>query len=429
MKSKHQTRLGMNQLHIAIALILIFILLLSPLYKIESSAFFSPFSTPLDLYVSPLFTLKYYSSSPNCRICNYTVRNTKENSSPKDVAIIPAVGLTQNIEVFSRTLRTTGSKCSLVILLDNNTYFSLDNEAKEELEACGAQIINCGSTVLLTRIDAFDYCYAFTALFIEANRHLIDRAIRFDMYDTVLQGDPFNYQVDSKLNLIDEGVPLRIRLGDINGEWISHFDKDVMKWNGKIYKCAGYIGGSAETMYKAFGLFLEYMQLGTGQNDQGAVNFFYLSGLYKKRGIEVVGQRKNELVRHCAFARLREHDKIGDIRQIRDDNSFAAVVHHYYMNPNLQMSILRACPRKHKKTNFYISHCPEFVVKSMETFLENCTANCTFDGFAEAVTASRKKKLSEEEKRRKELFKNREDEIKHNANKASVIGRPISQEI
>ena len=383
--------------------IVIFFYFLSPTYKITKTSFFTTFETPFELVLSNEFKLKYYEKSPHCSLCNFTVRNRElSNSSPRDVSIIPAVSITQNIEVFVRTLRTTGSLCSCVILLDNYTYNQLSQDAFSELTQCGAQIINCGPVNVVEHIDAYNYCYAFTFLFIEANRHMIDRVIRFDMFDTVLQGDPFNSQVDEKLNLIDEGTQMHAmpHFYDINAVWISHFDPDIKKYNGLVYKCAGYIGGSAETMYKCFGIFIEYMRIGTINNDQGAVNYFYFNNIYKKEGIDVVGIRKFELVRHCAFIPLENHNALGDVRTIRDESSYASVVHHYYMNAALQYSILQACPRKHNTTNFYISHCPEFCVSQMEKFILNCIENCTYNDYFNYLVQERDrqyKKQKEEE--------------------------------
>ena len=397
----------------------IFFLFLTPNYKITRYGFFTTMPTPLSLVISDKFKLKYYQNSPNCSLCNYTVRNTDANSSPYDVAIIPAVSLLQNIEVFVRTLRTTGSLCSCVVLLDNFSYHTLTPDAFREIEQCGAQIINCGETEIVEYIDAYNYCYAYTFFFIEANRHLINRVIRFDMFDTVLQGDPFNLQVDEKLNLIDEGTVMHSvpYFFDINAVWISHFDPQIKKYDGKVYKCAGYMGGTVETMYKAFGLFIEYMRLGTINNDQGAVNYFYFNNLYKKRGIEVVGSRKIELVRHCAFIPLANHHSIGDVRSLRDNETFAAVVHHYYMNPAFQFSVLKACPRKHKTMNFYISHIPEFGVVKMESFLQKCKDNCTFEHYHSQMVLEREEEL----KRKKEMVFEEDDD-------GFVIGLPPSKQ-
>ena len=379
--------------------VLIFFYFLTPSYKITKTSFFTTISTPFELLLSNEFKLKYYAKSPNCSLCNFSVRNSDlSNSSPKDVSIIPGVGLTQNIEVFVRTLRTTGSMSSCVILLDNITYNELSKETYKELIQCGAQIINCGPVNIVEYIDAYNYCYAYTFFFIEANRHLIDRVIRFDMFDTVFQGDPFNTQIDDQLNIIDEGTTMHTSpyFFDINAVWISHFDPNIKKYNGKIYKCAGYIGGSIDTMYKAFGVFIEYMRLGTINNDQGAVNYFYFNNIYKKAGIKVVGNRKFELVRHCAFIPLEEHDSLGDVRTIRDKNLFASVVHHYYMNPSLQFSILKSCPRNHKTMNFYISHCPEHYVSKMESFILKCKENCTYNSFIDHLTQERERNLKKE---------------------------------
>ena len=87
--------------------------------KIQSHAtvlFFQTYQN-LELHMSPKLKMKQ-GSWESCNLCNFTVRNTFNNSQRNDVIIANAIDTTQNVVVFIRTLRTTGSQAHCVFMMD-----------------------------------------------------------------------------------------------------------------------------------------------------------------------------------------------------------------------------------------------------------------------------------------------------------------------
>ena len=329
------------------------------------------FPSNLELLENKNLVLKKMNVTKNCTFCNYTVHNTKPNSTPRDVIICNAIGVAKNVILFVRTLRTTGSKANCVFLLDTKAFNGVSDKTKAIVHACGGQIIDCGMVPFKKKFDGHNYCYVFASYFIELNRDKIDRVIICDMYDTVFQGDPFNEQLaGNKLNIVDEGSNFTTVPGTKNQEWLLAFNFTVPKERySELYLCSGYIGGKTDVVLKTLKLYLQQHNFGEKRHDQAAFNFLYFSGRLKKNGIDIVDQRQNELIRHISYVEMGEHSSIGDARTIRNVSAFASVIHHYYLNEQLQFSLLKYCPRQDPKLERYLGRARESNIRKWEELI------------------------------------------------------------
>ena len=339
---------------------------ISPHFKSDLQTYF--FSSNLELLENPNLTLRIINNTSKCKLCTYTVRNTQPNSTPRDVIICNAIGTAKNEILFVKTLRTTGSKASCVFLVDSHAYGIISQETKQIVESCGGQIINCGPVPYHKKLDGHNYCYVFSAYFIENNIKNIDRIIICDMYDTVFQGDPFNMQLENdKLNIIDEGATFSTRPGENNREWLLAFNYTLPKEKYQdYYLCSGFIGGKAEIVLKTLKLYLKQHTFGQKKHDQAAFNYLYFSGILAAHNISINKMRNNELVRHISYIPLGNHTSIGDIRGIRNDTIYATVIHHYYLDSEFVMSLLKYCPRESKTLKYYLGRIKETKVIQME---------------------------------------------------------------
>ena len=294
-----------------------------------------------------------------CKLCNFTVRNTKANSSPNDVIFAAAIGKVENIIPFLRTLRTTGSLCRVVLCLDKDAKNALSNEVYNYALNCGCQFIFLNKNVKNNdRWSAIHYVRFLMLHFLEENRNAnIDRILNFDLFDTVFQGDPFNYQVDHRyINVADEGQTIDQIL--IMRFWCSWTFRLYESYKDYIYICSGYVGASYKNMITFLRLFLHLCDMYNG-NDQALYNYIYLRHFGDKYNIPRAPLRQNELVLHASIKWLyfdyKKMITIGDARSMRNDDFFPAVVHQYYRNSNFMLSVVKACPNYDFPTKFYIT--------------------------------------------------------------------------
>jgi hypothetical protein len=94
------------------------------------------FPTNIELHQNKDLILNKNISVSNCKLCDYPVRNSKPNSSKRDVVIASSIGKVVNIILFVKTLRTTGSKANCVFLLDDVSYNSLSNKTRDIVVRC-----------------------------------------------------------------------------------------------------------------------------------------------------------------------------------------------------------------------------------------------------------------------------------------------------
>ena len=299
------------------------------------------------------FTYKFKPySKDKCLLCNYSVRNQEyADSTEKDLLIVAGIGSIRNLAPLLRTLRTTGSKCGVVLLTDDDA--KIDPITQEIAENCGLQIYRCGKYVPPPGLPYAPYAYVYYLInaFLEQNKNNLGRVILVDLFDTVFQGDPFNVQVNDKyINAVDEG--LFFLSSELNRQWYSQ--ADWLNWPKlplskylRLYICSGYFAGTAKDISHLMNVFVDFYDFTSNAPDQGVFNYLFFAKS-KEYGLKKSPFRKKELVHHtiaCKKCREKHHRVIGKIPQRWNSKQYASVVHHYYKSKMLSASILFACPR------------------------------------------------------------------------------------
>ena len=299
------------------------------------------------------WTIKDVPITDTCKHCNFTVRNTGANSCERDVIFGCLFGIAQNIIPLLRTLRTTESKCKLVIVTDTTAQEQITPETRQYACECGCQFIDLNLSVPPTKYLAVQCIRYYMLHFLEFNRNFpFNRIINLDLFDTVFQGDPFNEQVVvDRLNAVDEGQSF-------------NHNPTVIRWSDPIFNLtdeerrnnfitSAYIGGGYDKMVTFLRLFLMYCHY-SYINDQGMYNYIFLR-IGKKYGIEKPPQRMNELVYHIHATQLRnESQDLGEVMSVRNKSFHASIIHHYYMCPHFMLSLVAACPRENSSYSNYI---------------------------------------------------------------------------
>lgn len=314
-----------------------------------------------------LFDFKIIKNWENCTACAMTKDLTYSNSQENDVIIVAGFSICVNSCLFVRTLRATGSKAQVVMLLDEQSYKSIDPISKEELENCGAQVVNCGDFKFTDKRSRCTLKFMLTHLYIRRNIQKMNRVILVDLFDTVFQSDPFNIQVGkaNELNVIHEG--LKLKKSDRNIGFLKELNYYPTREDlDDYYICSGYIGGTADVLYKITELYFLIMFTDPGVDDQGLLNYFILSGTTKARGLTIAPHRKDELVRHCAVRRMT--GDFNNVTGIASKNVRAAVIHHYYRSAKFIRSVLKVCPMKEGQKNYVSDPKPKGWEKTLDKY-------------------------------------------------------------
>ena len=309
----------------------------------------------------------------NCSLCNFTVRNKEyANSTPRDLLLVSAVGTIRNIVPLMRTLRTTGSKCSVVLITDDESY--IDPISLEIVQECGLQIIRCGN-MNLPGIDikqykwsAYSYVYYYLQSFLRQNIDSFDRVMICDLFDTVFQGDPFNTQVtDEYINAVDEGATLsqsEENIKCLQGAGPIELTEEILNYH---YACSGYFAGSAKNMLKLLDSFCDLVDFATNTPDQGIFNYIFLHpNVY---GLKRSPFRETEFVHHFVNSKIilkKGKRTLGNVPTRRDVNHYASVLHHYYMSKTFVTSLLKTCPRQSKTQIKYVARFNEYKINLLE---------------------------------------------------------------
>ena len=350
----------------------------APLFSLETE-FFVNYSIFRKLHPKPITRKMLFQQEPvkeTCPLCNFTVRNKNlSNSTPRDLLLVSSVGTIRNVVPLMRTLRTTGSKCSVVLLTDDQAY--IDPISLRIVTECGLQIIRCGNMELPKigedsyKWSAYSYIYYYLRAFLSQNIDKFDRVIICDLFDVVFQGDPFNTQVTyDYINAIDEGVYLKD--SEYNIRWI-HYAGPVELTQEDLdtpYICSGYFSGSAKNMLHLLDVFCEYVDFATNTPDQGIFNYLFIKG--KQFGLKKNPFRVNELVHHTVVSKnihMKGYRTLGNIPVRWNNNYYASVIHQYYKSKYLVKDILKVCPRESTSQTKYVAKWTESRIRFNEILM------------------------------------------------------------
>jgi hypothetical protein len=130
-----------------------------------------------------------YDSS-RCEPCTFTPRNRDPDSTAHDCVMATMFNMTYNLVPFVRSLRTTGSRCQIVFIVDAAMREKIDRPLAAFLAGCGCTLITT------THFEAFrnDMLLLRSRVLVDFLRprvRIFDRIVVVDLYDTIFQGDPF----------------------------------------------------------------------------------------------------------------------------------------------------------------------------------------------------------------------------------------------
>ena len=222
-------------------------------------------------------------SYDQCQLCKIAKSNS--NSNKRDIIISTVYGRHGfNILTFLRSLRSTGSKCTVVIFYTNEFMNGLNEQVLEESKKCGAVWINIGDDTH-ARVHIISGRFVIYRAFLYQYQDLFNRVIFTDLFDTFFQQDPFGPRFNAHyFRPTLEGLIIHTEVN--NRGWMKHIDRNYDQhatfFSSAYVINAGFLYGGIDHAIRFFHYYinLTYWFKDT-PNDQGLLNYqYYIQNLY-----------------------------------------------------------------------------------------------------------------------------------------------------
>ena len=229
-------------------------------------------------------------SFKNCPHCNFEPVVDQPSSKHNDILLSSMFGNIANLVPSCRSLRTTGCKAAFFVLTENSTYSLMTQDTIDLIKQCGLYVINLGVCEKLSPRVFFALRHLIYYNFLTPIRHLINRIILMDLYDTIFQGDPFpEYFRSETLYFCSENLTFAKSRG--NRKWLRTIvHDDLLKYYPLHIVNGGTILGSADLIIKYLELFMVYVNMSRlvtlKADDQAYTNFFAYSGILEKHQVK-----------------------------------------------------------------------------------------------------------------------------------------------
>ena len=332
--------------------------------------FFCKDETPFDIFLEKSLAFKSVDYT-SCELCRFPVRNEVNNSSHEDLIIAAAVSHIANENFFSRTIRTTGSKCHIVIVCDEEAMNKLPKERYESAVSCGVQFC-----VVPSKRWGGGYwgkatvAYYYVLAYILRNRGLFKRIIFQDLYDSIFQGDPFTSDLISSPNEIH--VTTEFIPNNKSIQMVKYYkDANITvpeSYLKKDYRNSSHFGGLADTILRFLLLYISINDFGHSWNDQVTQNYIEFSGALKEHGFSYSDDYQLQRFINFYAQKPIQGKRIGYIKALFGNNSYAVSLHHIYSRTSIMVNLAEVCPIKERNetlVNDYFGKCKYKCIKAI----------------------------------------------------------------
>lgn len=314
-------------------------------------------------------------SFDKCKLCSFVPNNGSypSNSSPKDAIFVLGMNKLTNLIPIVRTLRTTNSKCRFFLFTDNSTITKYKSDKKffKTLEDCGTEFVNLGE---IDSKNLFFICYLKYFIykkFLIKYKYFFDRVIFMDLYDSIIQHDPFTTEFENTLYLSDEGYilkndsfnmdclntgfrMLKIYSGDPELKF-SEVQKNSIV-NGNILNGGLQEGGTdsliklCEIMEKSGNVKRHFAYL----LDQSFLNMIAYSGYLSKRMNFTIIPKGSDLSSTIGIyvSEMNKNNVTIVFGNISRDGKFPAILHQFDRSERIKDELKRVCPNDENFTDY-----------------------------------------------------------------------------
>lgn len=318
-----------------------------------------------------------------CSYCAVNRPDPNSTSTVNDAAFAFLTGnQSANLLTWVRTLRSTGCKCSIILLMTEEFYESHHSSVIKDLENCGATIVNVSYFNHFRIRDGRVFSRLIFHLFLEYQSHNFDRIMINDIFDTIFQKDPFNKQMPSdKLSFsIERSVFSHNYYNQgylYNAIGINAFSAE---WSNRFVVNSGFVIGPGDMMNKFHKIIVEY---DTFLTDIVMDQSFYNDIIYHKKFREIFVDFNATLYASAAYSVYELHPRSDGFLYDWDTKTAPAVIHqadrvcpaHSYVN--------EFCPSTNE--HYKISLRPKYILQKCDQ-LKNPSDRAVIDSRSATIS-------------------------------------------
>ncbi|OHT05300.1 hypothetical protein TRFO_26997 [Tritrichomonas foetus] len=229
----------------------------------------------------------YKLVEPNEFICNFTL-SVHPSSTPRDVVIFYTNIITNRLFLAIQSLRSTGAKCRIVLLVSSD--FQPTQKFIKMCELLKVEIVgNCDETKGRNFVPHM-LRYEYELEWLKKHSNEISRVFHSDSLDVFFQGDPFTESIPSD-SLVFVIEPHCIKMCGWNLAWIEEcYGKQIQhQMENHFIICSGSMGGNVNYYIKLLELMLSQKEWETcysPSKDQPIVNYLVWNGFVDEIGIK-----------------------------------------------------------------------------------------------------------------------------------------------
>ena len=134
-----------------------------------------------------------------CPLCNFdpVISKSGHNSTPRDFVVVTGFGEEfTNVDLFVRTLRTTGSKANILFFTNLDL---MKPELYEILKNCGVIFVDVSAFKNFDPITRRKARFPLIFDLLNTAPQYFDRIMYLDLFDSIFQGDPFTPELNSSI--------------------------------------------------------------------------------------------------------------------------------------------------------------------------------------------------------------------------------------
>lgn len=323
---------------------------------------FSSFHFTIPLRPKPFYT---------CELCNFAPDNKTfiPNSSERDAILSFATNELTNLIPFIRSLRTSNSKCRFIVFSNHKALTKYSKNFYQIAEKCGVEFINIG-TKSFTGLSAMYIRFVIYKYFLYRNKDKFDRVIFCDLFDTIVQHDPFTTNFTNMTFFAEEGFTIKNNkcnyywLLDAFKIWDKYMVNSAIQFNDEIKKTifdknlinAGIQAGPIKSMIEMTELMSQMGDETTGEilvNDQSFFNILAYSGFFKFNFSTI---NSSEFLSTFGYFFGPKIDKINinlTFGRIERDGIIPGIIHQYDRSFKILQAVLKVCPNNNNLKDYY----------------------------------------------------------------------------
>lgn len=293
----------------------------------------------------------------NCQPCSFRPNPIfPSNSCQKDAILTIGINKLFNLLPFIRTLRTAGSKCRFILFLNNESMHAYEPKFYQKAKDCGVEFRVVKILEQWTKEQVWYIRFMIYKNFLIENKKEIRRVFFCDLYDTVIQHDPFmpEFKYDV-LYLSNEGYPNKkslISIHDLNtGFNVFNFTENQKKeiLDRDIFN-GGLQGGSTEIMIRFCDIMLKSGNPKTFEVyaiDQGYLNIIIYLGIFRRLINYTVlypnSSMFSSMVRFSISRGWNKRNRRAVFGKIKIDGVVPGILHHYDRSVVVRRIVRRTC--------------------------------------------------------------------------------------